>query len=76
MSDMDMAWAEESDRADDLEEELEEARALIAEMLAALQAQEAADQANEERLGYEKWQKLESEAKALRVAAIAKAVRP
>lgn len=43
------------------------------DLLAALQAQEAADDANERRLGYTEWQGLEDKAKALRVAAISKA---
>lgn len=45
------------------------------DMLAALQAQEAADEANEVRLNYTEWQALEDIAKALRVAAISKAVQ-
>lgn len=46
------------------------------EMLAALIAQEAADEANEVRLNYTEWRALEDKAKALRIAAISKAQGP
>jgi len=80
MSDMDMAWAEEADRADDLEEELDEARALIAEMLVALKR---ADQfiTNGIELGFIKMPDASTpdpahETPSLISAAIAKAVHP
>ena len=47
-------------------------RALYAEAREALEAQEAADEANDMRAGYDTFQALEDAAKALRLSALSK----